>query len=92
MNINQNISKLLLALKQRGKLYKINSFKYYNENNGKYSTKFQILKRIEIKIYNSDENKYEIEYKYKRDYECYGQIGVLEYLAGELKEGSEAEG
>jgi SPX domain protein involved in polyphosphate accumulation len=91
MNINQNISKLLLALKQRGKLYKINSFKYYSENNGKYSTKFQILKRIPIKIYNSDENKYEIEYKYERDYECYGQIGVLEYLAGELKEGSEAE-
>ena len=39
MNVNQNINKLLYALKQKGKIYKINSFKFYSEKNDKYATK-----------------------------------------------------
>ena len=46
MNINQNINKLLYALKQKGQIYKINSFKFYSGKNDKYSTKYQILKRV----------------------------------------------
>ena len=37
MNVNQNINKLLYALKQKGQIYKINSFKFYSEKNDKYS-------------------------------------------------------
>ena len=52
MNINQNINKLLYALKQKGQIYKINSFKFYNEDKEKYSTKYQVLKRELIDVYN----------------------------------------
>ncbi len=31
MNINQNINKLLYALKQKNQFYKINSFQFYSE-------------------------------------------------------------
>ena len=61
MNINQNINKLLYALKEIGQIYKINSFKFYSEKKDKYSTKYQVLKR-EIEEILNDETL-EIEYK-----------------------------
>lgn len=52
MNINQNINKLLYALKVKGPFYKINSFQFYNERNDKYSTKYQVMKRLSVeKLY-----------------------------------------
>ena len=45
MNINQNINKLLYALKQKGQIYKINSFQFYSKKNDKYCTKYQVLKK-----------------------------------------------
>lgn len=45
MNINQNINKLLYALKQKGQFYKINSFQFYSEKNDKYCTKYQVTKK-----------------------------------------------
>lgn len=91
MNINQNINKLLYALKQRGQIYKINSFKFYNETNDKYSTKYQVMKRKFIPVLNED---MEIEYqeKYEQDYDCYSKIDLMKYLAEEYREGSEADG
>lgn len=88
MNINQNINKLLYALKQKGQLYKINSFQFYSEKNDKYSTKYQVLRRelipVEVDIELEDE---EIEYeeKYKQDYECYSKINLLKYLVEEYR-------
>lgn len=88
MNINQNINKLLYALKQRGQLYKINSFQFYSEKNDKYCTKYQVLKRklipVEIDIELEDE---EIEYeeKYNQDYDCYSKIDLMKYFAKEYK-------
>lgn len=92
MNINQNINKLLYALKQKGQFYKINSFQFYNENKEKYSTKYQVLKRELTPTYTSielEDEEIEYEEKYFVDKECYNKIDLLKYLAEELR-GSEA--
>lgn len=92
MNINQNINKLLYALKQKGQLYKINSFQFYNESKEKYSTKYQILKEQPVEHYNYEEDKIEYIMKYIEDYNCYSKIDLLKYLAEEYRKGSEADG
>ena len=83
MNINQNINKLLYALKQKEQLYKINSFQFYSEKNDKYSTKHQIMKRQLIEIYNKETEKMELQERYKQDYECYSKVDLLKYLVEE---------
>ena len=90
MNINANINKLLYALSIKGKLYKINSFRYYNENRQKYSTKYQILKKQLVEVYNIEEDKKELVEKYKQDKECFNKIDVMKYLIEENRKGSEA--
>lgn len=92
MNINQNINKLLYALKQKNQLYKINSFKFYNEKNDKYSTKYQVLKRVFKETYNIKEDKIELVEKYEQNKECYSKIDLMKYLAEEYRKGSEADG
>lgn len=95
MNINQNINKLLYALKQKGQIYKINSFKFYSEKNDKYSTKYQILKRELIPVYTDidlEDEEIEYEEKYFVDKECYSKIDLMKYLAEEYRKGSEADG
>lgn len=92
MNINQNINKLLYALKIKGQLYKINSFQFYSEKNDKYSTKYQIMKRQLVEVYNEDTDEIENEERYKQDYECYNKVDLLKYLAEEHRKGSEASG
>lgn len=92
MNVNANINKLLYALKQRGQLYKINTFKFYSEKNDKYSTKYQILKRVFEETYNVEKDKIEFIERYKQDYECYSKVELMKYLAEEYREGSEADG
>lgn len=92
MNINQNISKLLYALKQKGQIYKINSFKFYSEKKDKYSTKYQIMKRELIEVYNDETDEIEYQERYKQDYECYSKIDLMKYLAEEHRKGSEADG
>lgn len=87
MNINRNINKLLYALGQIGKIYKINSFKFYNKKFKKYTTKYQILKRKLIKIYNVEEDKIEFVEKYEIKKECYSKIDLMKYLINEYKEG-----
>ena len=89
MNINQTISKLLYALKQKGKMYKINSFKFYSERAKKYSVKYQILKKEKVEVYNAEEDITEIEERYKQKKECYSKVDVMKYLIAEYK-GSEA--
>ena len=89
MNINQNINKLLYALKQKGQIYKINSFQFYNESKDKYSTKYQILKRelipIDIDIYLEEDEEPKYKEKYNVDYECYSKIDLMKYLAEEYR-------
>ena len=92
MNVNKNIKNLLYALKQKEKFYKINSFKFYSEKNNKYCTKYQILKKELIEIYNPKTETIEYEEKYNRDYECYSKINLMKYLAEEYRKGSEADG
>lgn len=92
MNINQNINKLLYALKQKNQFYKINSFQFYTEKNDKYSTKYQVLKRVFEETYNIREDEIELIEKYKQDYECYSKIDLMKYLAEEYRKGSEADG
>lgn len=91
MNINQNINKLLYALKIEGQLYKINSFKFYSEKNNKYSTKYQIMKRELVTVWNEETEEFEMQERYKQDYDCYNKIDLMKYLAEELR-GSEANG
>lgn len=85
MNINQNINKLLYALKQKGQIYKINSFQFYSEKNDKYSTKHQIMKRELTEVYNEETEEIEMQERYKQDYECYNKIDLLKYLAEEYR-------
>lgn len=92
MNINQNINKLLYALKQKGQIYKINNFKFYSEKNDKYSTKYQILKRELVQVWNKETEKFEVQERYKQDYKCYSKIDLMKYLAEEHSKGSEASG
>lgn len=92
MNVNQNVNKLLFALKQKGQLYKINSFQFYSEKNDKYSTKYQIMKRQLVEVYNEEIDEIEMQERYKQDYECYSKIDLLKYLAEEHRKGSEADG
>lgn len=99
MNINKNINKLLYALKQKGQIYKINSFQFYSEKNDKYCTKYQVMKlqKVEVidKEYSVLEKEYEEEFvyeeKYKQDYECYSKIDLMKYLVEEYRKGSEAD-
>lgn len=91
MNINQNINKLLYALTQKGQVYKINSFQFYSEKNKKYATKYQLMKRKKVEVYNEETKEFEIQEKYKQDYEGYSKIDLMKYLAEELR-GSEADG
>lgn len=91
MNINQNINKLLYALKQKGKLYKINIFKFYSERNNKYSTKYQILKRKFVEEYDLEQDEMIMKEKYVQDYDCYSKIDLLKYLVKEHEKGSEAD-
>ena len=92
MNINQNINKLLYALKQKGQKYKINSFKFYSEKNDKYSTKYQVLKKEIEEIVNDETLEIEYKEKYKQDYKCYSKVNLMRYLAEEYRKGSEADG
>lgn len=92
MNINQNINKLLYALKQKGRIYKINSFKFYSGKKDKYTTKYQVLKKELVEVYNEDEDKTELQEKYILEEECYSKIDLMKYLAEEYRKGSEADG
>ena len=92
MNINQNINKLLYALKIKGQVYKLNSFQFYSEKNEKYSTKYQILKKELVEVYNIKTNKTEKIEKYNLKEEYYNKINVMKYLVEEYKKGSEANG
>ena len=85
MNINQKNNKLLFALKQKGQLYKINTFKFYSERNNKYSTKFQILKRTFIEVYNTKTDEIELKEKYVQNYDCYSKLELLKYLINEYQ-------
>lgn len=92
MNINQNINKLLYALKQKGQIYKINTFKFYSEKNDKYSTKYQVLKKELVEVYNEHKDKIELQERYIQEYETYSKIELMKYLADEHRNGSEADG
>lgn len=92
MNINQNINKLLYALKQKGQFYKINSFQFYSDKNDKYCTKYQVMKKELVKVYNTETDEVEKQERYKQDYECYSKIDLIKYLAEEHRKGSEADG
>ena len=87
MNINKNINKLLYALKQKGQVYKINSFKFYSERNEKYTTKYQILKKELVEVYNIKKDEIEFKEKYTAKQECYSKIDLMKYLIDEYKEG-----
>ena len=85
MNINQNINKLLYALSIKGQIYKINSFKFYSDKNCKYCTKYQILKKEQVEIYNEETNQFELQDRFKQKEECYSQIDVMKYFMKEYR-------
>ncbi len=85
MNINQNINKLLYALKQKGQFYKINSFQFYSEKNDKYCTKYQVLLRTTEEIWSLEEDKSKTIEIYKQRYECYSKIDLMKYFMEEYK-------
>lgn len=92
MNIKQSINKLLYALSTKGQIYKINSFQFYSEKNCKYCTKYQILKKEQVEVYNEERNEFELQDRYQQKEECYSKVDVLKYLIEEYRKGSEAVG
>lgn len=92
MNVNQNINKLLYVLSTKGQIYKINTFQFYSEKYCKYCTKYQILKKEQVEIYNEETNQFELQDRFKQKEECYSKVDVLKYLIEEYKKGSEAVG
>ena len=85
MNINQNINKLLYALSIKGQIYKINSFQFYSEDSFRYCTKYQILKREKVKVYNNETDKFKLQDRYKQKKECYSKIEVMKYFMKEYR-------
>ena len=85
MNINQSINKLLYILSTKGQIYKIISFQFYSEKNCKYCTKYQILKREQVEIYNEETDKFELQDRYKQKEEYYSKADVLKYLMKEYR-------
>ncbi len=79
MNINSMINKCLIALTQKELFYKYNTFKFYSEQTGRYSTKHQLLRRKLIRTKNGIQEKYE-EIK-----TSYSNKDILTYLMKELK-------
>lgn len=92
MNVNQNINKLLYVLSTKGQIYKINTFQFYSEKYCKYYTKYQILKREKVEIYNEETDEFELQDRYQQKEECYSKVDVLKYLIEEYRKGSEAVG
>ena len=92
MNVNANISKLLYALSAQGSLYKINTFQFYSEKNCKYCTKYQILKKEQVEVYNEETDAFELQEIYKQKEEYYSKVDVMKYLIEEYRKGSEADG
>lgn len=80
MNVNSMINKCLLALVQKGKYYKYNTFKFYSEETGRYSTKHQLLKEKMVST------KYGRMEKYREVKVSYSNKDILNYLVKELKE------
>ena len=92
MNINQSINKLLYALSIKGQTYKINSFQFYSEKSCKYCTKYQILKKEQVVVYNEETDEFELQDRYQQKEECYSKVDVLKYFIEEYRKGSEAVG
>lgn len=85
MNINKNINKLLYALFTKGKIYKINSFQFYSKKNCKYCTKYQILKKEQVEVYNGETDEIELQDRYEQKEECYSKVDILKYLMEEYR-------
>ena len=84
-NIQNSINKLLIALWNKGEIYKINSFQIFSEKTNKYCTKYQILKKVIVKQYNYETEEIEYVEKYKEKKQCYSKIDVLKYLIKEYR-------
>lgn len=89
MNIQGSINKLLLALKQKEKFYRINSNNFFSKLNQKYCTKYSLFK-LEI-VEHINEETLEVEYKekYVKEFDTFSRVEILEYLAREYREGSD---
>ena len=62
------------------------------ECGGKYCTKYQILKREKVEIYNEETDEFELQDRYKQKEEYFSKIDVMKYLIEESRKGSEANG
>lgn len=88
MNIDLNINKLLIALAKKKQIYRICTFKNYNEEDKRYYTKYEIHKKDKkIKMRISKGGKLTKEYidKYSYELSCYSKIELLQYFMEEYK-------
>ncbi len=89
MNIQGSINKLLLALKQMDRFYKIDSNNFFSKLNQKYCTKYSLYKRNIIEVINEDTLEIEYKERYIKEIETFSKVEVLQYLAREYREGRE---
>ena len=89
MNIQGSINKLLLALKQMNRFYRIDTNNFFSKSNQKYCTKYSLYKRTIIEIINEDTLEIEYKERYIKEIETFSKVELLKYLAMEYREGCE---
>lgn len=87
MNINQNINKLLYAIRHNGIDIKIDTIQFYSDKLEKYCSKYVVY----IKELTTNRKGEEVlKYVYQNDF--FSKVGLLKYLIEEYRKGSEADG
>lgn len=87
MNIQGSINKLLLALKQMNKFYKIDSHNFFSKLNQKYCTKYSLFKKDIVEKINDDTLEIEYIEKYVKEIDTFSKVEILQYLVREYREG-----
>lgn len=85
MNINQCINKIIYLLKEKDKIYKLNSFQFYSDKKDKYYTKYQIYKKETVTTINLESGQEEKIEKYNLAEEYYNKRDVLKYFLKEYE-------
>ena len=86
MKIEKRINKLLIALQQKGKIYKLNTFSKWSDKYNKYTISYSLMIGKKFLYENTEKIKYE---KIKN---INSKIEILKYLIQEFNDGSDENG
>lgn len=86
MNIKQTITKLQKALLHRGRIYKLNTYQFYSEQQNRLITGYRITEKQPYKKKNGEMSKKDVELL-----NTCSQVEVLKWFAEKWKEVKENE-